>query len=279
MEYWLKTNNFTCSFQVLDSANYFKESETFTIQEYYDNLYLPKVKNLVYDPKNSILSWDKVEGAYKYKLEADYGVYIIKDNRFKYEPKYKTTFFKVSTIPSSTDYLSNNPSSLSYEDKESDLWNSVDLDKVNKFVNGISRNYDLVKITSMYVDDQGFHVQGWFKDFDGTKVIDMKCYYGEKISNLEDIMTKNKIAHGVSGEYDRSYYDPAVTIQHLLNSDHYVGELENARLQGYDISYVSGVVGRMSSKQYEIFGTYKLTRGDEVKYVQSEILCNIINPS
>lgn len=196
MEYWLKTNNFTCSVQAIDSANYFKESQIITIQKYYDNLYLPKVKNLVYDPNTSILSWDKVEGAYKYKVEADYGVYIIKDNRFKYEPKYKTTFFKVSTVPSSTDYLSNNPSSLSYEDKESDLWDSVDLDKVNKFVNEMTRAWDLVKIASMYVDDKFFYVQGWFEDNDGIQVVDLERYYNEKVSTLKEVMIKDKIALG-----------------------------------------------------------------------------------
>lgn len=71
--------------------------------------------------------------------------------------------------------------------------------------------------------------------------------------------------------------------QYLINSKLYTGQMAELYNQGYEISVVTSTVrkGQKSGSQlrYEIVGTYKAERGDEVKYFTSVNRVDIKNAS
>ena len=77
-----------------------------------------------------------------------------------------------------------------------------------------------------------------------------------------------------------SKYD---SVSYLLQSNELVGQLEEYRQSGYNVSVLSSqTVSDRKTKNgdfFYIYATYKLDNGSDVKYVKSNICCNINNPS
>ncbi len=242
-------------------------------------------ENLLYDKETKLLTWDSVENADEYKVNINGDVQTVSEASFSYIPSEKTTTFKVQALDSTGNYLSSDWSSVytyTMEDQKQD--EEIDLAKVDYFVNSISKGYNLVYIASMYIDDtskyiddRGFYVQGKFKDSNKkNKVVNIHFLYNEPISTLSEAMNKEKDWTVIENEYDVAYYDSA---QYLLDSHSYAGKMEEYRQAGYNFDVVSSCVGYESSDEFTIYGTYKLTRGNEVRYIQQEMWCGITDPS
>lgn len=239
---------------------------------------LDTVQNLAYDKDSQLLTWDTVQNADRYKLSINGDVQTLDTNSYYYIPAQKETSFKVQALDSSGTYLPGEWSSIytyTMEDQKQD--ESIDLAKVDYFVNGLRASCDLKKITSMYIDDNGYYrVQGEFNQNGDAKVIDMAVRYNDTISSLSDAMTKDIRGTSINNKYDVAYYDSA---QYLLDSHSYAGKMEEYRLAGYDFDVVSSCVGYTDSGRFTIYGTYKLTNGSNTKYLQNATECWITDSS
>ena len=234
-------------------------------------------ENLAYDKDNQLLTWDSVSNATEYKLNINGDVQTVSQTSYSYIPSEKTSTFKVQAIDTTGNYLPSDWSSAcSYtmEDQKQD--EGIDLAKVDYFVNKLEKGDKLVKIASMYIDNNSYYVQGKFNVDGEMKVINLKARYKEGISSLSEAMAKEIKSTSVMKEYDSMTYDSA---NYLLKSNSYAGEMEEYRQAGYEFSVVSSCVGYTSSTKFTIYGTYKLTNGNDTKYLQNEVVCRITDSS
>ena len=74
----------------------------------------------------------------------------------------------------------------------------------------------------------------------------------------------------IENHYDIVEYNSA---DYLLQSNSFVGQMEEYRLQGYTFEVVSQHTAKTgeSNQTFTIYSTYKLTKGDDTKYINSKM--------
>ena len=75
---------------------------------------------------------------------------------------------------------------------------------------------------------------------------------------------------GIENHYEVVGYNSA---DYLLQSNSFVGQMEEYRQQGYTFEVISQNVAKVDerNKAFFVYATYKLTKGDEVKYMNNKM--------
>ena len=194
-----------------------------------------------------------------------------------------------SSTSSNNDSTSNITTSSKLNDKsESSSLNSsntmpkneITLDSINVFVNKMMPYHDLIKIVSIDIKENILYTESVFKNGSTSYLYKLEHEYPHTLESLEDAIDEEMPDTFIRAYEGISEYNSA---KYLLESNEFVGQLEEYRQSGYEVSILSSktVTDRKTKKGdfFYIYATYKLDNGSDVKYVKSNICCNINNPS
>ena len=243
-----------------------------------------KAKNLQYDDKNYILSWDAVEEADSYyiSINDDDDYFETSENSYFYVVKDSITTFKVQALAeienedgSTSLYKSDWSETLTYTIPE----NEVSYASVNSFVSTMMpSDYKLVKLINISIEDNELLTNAVFERDDELKVYELRTGYNDNIDSIYDAIYTNNVGTEIIDYYDIANYDSASS---LLKSNSYVGQMEEYRQQGYKFEVVSQQVGKVDDDNsvFNIYATYKLTKDNDTKYVNNRTGVVIKNTS
>ncbi len=231
--------------------------------------------NLKYDIETYTLSWDAVEDADTYYVNInndEYENHEVKNNSFYYILKDDITDFKVKAVDSTGELSSSNWSKSYRYTYESD--NPFTYTNLFRFVDGMFSARLLNKIIAMFVENEYLITYATFLNNGKLDFYRIRSEYKTPLSSIRDALEmKNEdlISHTIMLTYSTLPYDSAT---YFLQSNSYKGELEARRQEGYEYSIVSSQTARddtLSKEGAYIFATYKLIKGNDVKYVQSNM--------
>lgn len=235
---------------------------------------LSQVTNLVYDEKTCILSWNKVEHADMYRVDVNGKRSDVETNSYSFMPTKKDSTIKVQAMDSTGVYaLSKWSDAFTYTIPD----NTISTQSVFMFVNKLDRSSELVNIASMYIEDGKLFSKCHIIDNnDKDKVVVYRTLFDTQVNTLEDAMKTKAISTSIVEKYDYSSYKSA---EYFLKSNSYVGQMEEYRKQGYKFDIVSSEVADQGIDCLAMYGTYRLTKDGEVKYIESTMDFGIYNPS
>lgn len=235
---------------------------------------LSQVTNVSFDEKTNTLSWNEVEHANMYKVDVNGKQKQVETNYYVYMPVDKVSDMKVQAIDTTGVYESS---------KWSDIFtytipdNAISTQSVFAFVNKLDRSSELVNIASMYIEDGKLFSKCHIIDNnDKDKVVVYRTLFDTQVNTLEDAMKTKAISTSIVEKYDYSSYKSA---EYFLKSNSYVGQMEEYRKQGYKFEIVSSEVADQGIDCLTMYGTYRLTKDGEVKYIESTMDFGIYNPS
>ncbi len=231
--------------------------------------------NVKFDDKKNQLSWDMVDHATAYNVDINGQKSTVNENNLYYVPKDVTNVFKVQAIDTTGDYFSSDWSQpYTYT-----LSNEFSYSKVCAYLNDALNDpgYSLQKIVSAYVDNNTLYTNGYFKDVNDDKLLRLEIEYDQTVNSISDCIDKEPSNVRIKNKYDIANYDSA---SYLIKSDAFAEEMAEHGLSAYDFSVVCSQVAKVdNSDDFHVFATYKATNGSEVKYIQSDLLCAVINSS
>ncbi|MCH5172075.1 MAG: hypothetical protein J1F31_04560 [Erysipelotrichales bacterium] len=235
---------------------------------------LQKPTNLSFNEETYTLSWNEVKHADQYIASIDGKQETIETNTFYYISLNEVTEFKVIALDSTGTYL---PSQWS-DTYTYTLRNDFSYAKVGAYVNKHVSGRELQKIICVYVNKNSLYFSGVFDDNGNDRLYDLKFNYSNDATSIEDAITNEKIKDiDVNDLYKIAEYDSA---SYLLQSNTYAGEMEQRRLEGYEFSVVSSQAVKSGDNEiFKIYSTYKLTKGQEMKYISNTIECYVPNAS
>ena len=243
-----------------------------------------KAKNLQYDDKNYILSWDAVEEADSYyiSINDDDDYFETSENSYFYVVKDSITTFKVQALAeienedgSTSLYKSDWSETLTYTIPE----NEVSYASVNAFVSTMMpSNCKLVKLVNISIEDNELLTNAVFERNSELKVYELRIGYNDNIDSIYDAIYTNNVGTEIIDYYDIANYNSA---ESLLKSNSYVGQMEELRQQGYSFEVVSQQVGkyRNDNSSFQIYATYKAINGEDIKYINNTTLVGVPNTS
>ena len=238
---------------------------------------LDTVKNISYDDKKYIISWDEVEEADRYyiAINADDDYIEVTQNSHYYVVKDLITNFKIQAAVEKED---ENGLLTLYKSEWSKTYtytiegNEVTYGSVSAFVSTmLPSDYKLIKFINISIDDNQLLTNAVFERDGELKVYELSTKYEYTIESLSDVVSGNAEYTRILDKYDIVNYDSANS---LLKSNSYVGQMEEYRQQGYKFEVISQQVGRNSDDNnavFNIYAIYKLTKNDEIKYINSMV--------
>ena len=220
--------------------------------------------NVSFDSNTYTLSWNEVAHADGYKIDINGKVVQSGTNEYHYVPTSKTTTFKVQATDSTNEYIASNWSTdCSYIIPQG----QVSLAALNAFVNGMMNSYQVEKVISIYHEGNCLYTTA---KFDNGLVYYLGNDYSSDITSLKSII--NNGDYGIDSyilkRYEAKDYD---SISYYLRSDTYEGALEDYRQEGYTFDVVNSQSYKASSTAMGIYTLFKLTKGEDVKYVYSSM--------
>ena len=235
---------------------------------------LSQVTNLVYDEKTCILSWNEVEHADMYRVDVNGKRSNVETNSYSFMPTKKDSTIKVQAMDSTGVYaLSKWSDAFTYTIPD----NTISTQSVFAFVNKLDSSSELVNIAGMYIEDGKLFSKCHIIDYnDKDKVVVYRTLFDTQVNTLEDAMKTKAISTSIVEKYDYSSYKSA---EYFLKSSSYVGQMEEYRKQGYKFEIVSSEVADQGIDCLAMYGTYRLTKDDEIKYIESTMDFGIYNPS
>lgn len=235
---------------------------------------LSQVTNLVYDEKTCILSWNKVEHADMYRVDVNGKRSDVETNSYSFMPTKKDSTIKVQAMDSTGVYaLSKWSDAFTYTIPD----NTISTQSVFAFVNSLNKSSDLVNIASIYVEDGELFTKCHVIDLNNKdKVVWYDTIFETPVNTLEDAMKTKVRSTATLERYNYSKYKSA---NYFLKSNSYVGRMEEYRKQGYKFEVVSSEVADQGVDGLIIYGTYRLTKGDDIKYMANTIEVAFYNPS
>lgn len=245
---------------------------------------LDTVKNISYDDKKYIISWDEVEEADRYYIAInDDDDYIeVTQNSHYYVVKDLITNFKIQAAVEKED---ENGLLTLYKSEWSKTYtytiegNEVTYGSVSAFVSTmLPSDYKLIKFINISIEDNELLTNAVFERDSELKVYELSTKYEYTIESLSDVVSGNAEYTRILDKYDIANYDSANS---LLKSNSYVGQMEEYRQQGYKFEVISQQVGTSKDDDSNLFiyGTYKMFNDLETKYINSTIVVGIYNPS
>lgn len=230
---------------------------------------LSQVTNLAYDEKTNILSWDEVEHADMYRVNVNGKQSEVETNSYSFMPTDKVSTMKVQAFDTTGNYNSSAWSeAITYTIPD----NVLSPEAVFSFVDKFDSRRDLVNIAGMYIENDTLYTKTYEKDSEGKDyIVSRETYFKGDISTLTDAMNTEMMESDLS-LFKRSEYNSA---EYFIKSNKYIGLMEEYREKGYAFEVVSSEVVDEGDREFTIFGTYRLTNGDDVKYLTSSIGCGI----
>ena len=236
----------------------FKE-DTYTI------LRLDIPSNVSFDSNTYSLSWNEVAHSDGYNIDINGKVFQSGTNEYHYVPTSKTTTFKVQATDSTNEYTASNWSTdYSYTIPLGE----VSLAALNTFVSGMMNgNRQVENVISIYAE--GNHLYTTAK-FNNGRVYFLENDYSSDITSLKSIINNGDygISSYILNSYEAKDYD---SISYYLQSDTYKGALEDYRQEDYTFDVVNSQSYRASSTAMGIYTLFKLTKDEDVKYVDSSM--------
>ena len=237
---------------------------------------LDTVKNISYDDKKYIISWDEVEEADRYYIAInDDDDYIeVTQNSHYYVVKDLITNFKIQAAVEKEDengFLTLYKSEWSKTYTYTIEGNEVTYGFVSAFVaTMMPGSYSLKKLVNISIEDNELLTNAVFERDSELKVYELRTGYNDNIDSIYDAIYTNNVGTEIIDYYDIANYDSANS---LLKSNSYVGQMEEYRQQGYKFEVVSQQVGKadIDNSVFNIYATYKLTKNDEIKYINSMV--------
>lgn len=235
---------------------------------------LSQVTNVSFDEKTNTLSWNEVEHANMYKVDINGKQKQVETNYYVYMPVDKVSDMKVQAIDTTGVYESSKWSdTFTYTISD----NTISTQSVFAFVNKLDRNSELVNIASLYINNNMLYSKCHVINSNGKdKVMSYETSFDRKINSLQEAMNAKVLGTDKISEYDYSRYKSA---EYFLKSNSYVGQMEEYRKQGYDFKVVSSEVADQGVDGLTMYGTYRLTKGDDIKYIANTIEVAFYNPS
>lgn len=120
------------------------------------------------------------------------------------------------------------------------------------------------------MQDDKVYTTAVFERNGDLEVYELRTSFKDGVESIEEAITKENVGTGILDNYPIANYDAANS---LLKSNSYAGQMEEYRKQGYSFEVVSQQVGKFNddNSEFKIYATYKLTKGENVKYL------NVIN--
>lgn len=143
----------------------------------------------------------------------------------------------------------------------------ITYDSASLFVSSmLPSSYNLLKLVNISIDGNAIRTNAIFESNNKIEMYELYTYYEDGITSLQDCMNTKPTYAGIEKHYEVVDYNSA---DYLLQSNSFVGQMEEYRQQGYTFEVISQHVAKTgeSNKVFNIYATYKLTRGDEVKYI------------
>lgn len=221
--------------------------------------------NVSFDSNTYTLSWNEVAHADGYNIDINGKVIQSRTNEYHYIPTSKTTTFKVQATDSTNEYIASNWSTdCSYTIPQG----QVSLAALYAFVGGMMNgNGQVEKVISIYPEGNRLYTTA---KFGNGWVYFLENDYSSDITSLKSII--NNSDYGISSyilnSYEAKDYD---SISYYLRSDTYKGALEDYRQEGYTFDVVNSQSYKASDTAMGIFTLFKLTKGEDVKYVDSSM--------
>ena len=239
---------------------------------------LAVVKNVSFDSKTNMLTWSNVNHADYYKASINNVEYEVGTNKLYYVPVSYETTFKIKGFDSTGNYAT---PGWSKEYKYTLQNDEINYSTVHAYINDVLPASDIMKVVSAYVVNDnsffdGLHTNCWVNDAGYDKMMELVIYYNDDVSSISDCLNNHVTGISILNSYDIATYDSA---SYLLQSNKFDGRMEKRRLEGYEFSVVSSQTTHEDIDGFHIFATYKLTKGDDVKYIQSNVDCYIRNAS
>lgn len=219
--------------------------------------------NVTYSWQTKQISWSEVEHADKYFISIDDGKSIAnKANSYDYLPTKKTFTVKVKASDTTGTYKDSNWSEIKTFENPDEFSYQAACEFFSNIV-----GYDISGIENFYIVD-GNTIQANVLENDIIREVVMT--YDDGITSITDAIKKQPNIIRKSALYDLVNYNAA---ESLVKSGEYYGQLEQYRQDGWKMSVVSSVTTKFNDKTFYIYGTYKMTKGSEVKYVQCKLSC------
>lgn len=240
---------------------------------------LSVVQNIAYDETNYVFSWDAVDNADAYVVDINGSTKQVDTNACFHVPTEEVTEFKVKAIDTTGEFEDSKWSNVYTHTVDATVEENL-YSKVNIFVNDILDGFKLKEIVAVYANGNNLYTQVICQYNRSDYFHNIITEYDTPITSIEQAMS---LESGVSYLGMGQQIVDHNSAEHLLKSDTLTGSLEDYKKEGYTISVVASQTvqenGYADGSAYSIFGTYKLEKNGEVKYVQAAYQCVITNPS
>ena len=130
--------------------------------------------------------------------------------------------------------------------------------------------YKLLKVVNISIDGNVVKTNAIFESNNKVEMYELYTYYEDGITSLQDCIQNKVPFTSIRSHYEVVDYNSA---DYLLQSNSFVGQMEEYRLQGYTFEVVSQHTAKTgeSNQTFTIYSTYKLTKGDDTKYINSKM--------
>ena len=124
--------------------------------------------------------------------------------------------------------------------------------------------YKLLKVVNISIDGNAIRTNAIFESNNKIEMYELYTYYEYGITSLQECLNKDETFVRIIDKHEVLDYNSA---DYLLQSNSFVGQMEEYRLQGYTFEVVSQHTARAENDNVviNIYATKKLTKGDEVK--------------
>ncbi len=241
---------------------------------------LPVVQNVRYEEDNWRFAWDTIE---RDDCNIEYIVSINGEEKNVgsatscfFTPAEGATEIKVKAIDTFGGVKDSEWSDVcKYAFKESEIINLSTYEYINNFIKSFA---DLKEIVSICLYEGSIYVQ-LVGERKGTNYLyNVEITYEDTIESLKDAIEKEhtncfNTNIGTAVNYDSARY--------MLESNSLTEQLQSYIDQGYSISVVNAQAVQLErykdGSNYYIYGTYKLEKNGEVKYIQATHKIAILN--
>lgn len=241
---------------------------------------LPTVTGVTHNVDSNgrfFFSWNTVEGANRYGViigKYEDGEWqqdsskAVEENKYYYSADAEKISVKVQA-QDSTGEKANSEWSKEYVHEINQQ--QISYDSANLFVSSmLPSSYNLLKVVNISIDGNAVRTNAIFESNNKVEMYELYTYYENGITSLEDCMNTKPTFVEIVNKYEVLDYNSA---DYLLQSNSFVGQMEEYRQQGYTFEVISQHVAKTgeSNKVFNIYATYKLTKGDEVKYINNKM--------
>ena len=240
---------------------------------------LPTVTGVTHNVDSNgrfFFSWNTVEGANRYGViigKYEDGEWqqdspkAVEENKYYYSADAEKIAIKVQA-QDSTGEKANSEWSKEYVHEINQQ--QISYDSANLFVSSMLP-YKLLKVVNISIDGNAVRTNAIFQRNNKVEMYELYTYYEDGITSLQVCMNKDESFSFVRiiDKYDIVDYNSA---DYLLQSNSFIGQMEEYRLQGYTFEVVSQHTAKTkeNNEVFNIYATYKLTKGDEVKYINNK---------